>query len=74
MIHVKGFVSIATANFRNAGIRIAVITPATTEKKRIIFCEFRPIQSEKLLRRSISHLIAGDTERMIFALRSSIVI
>ena len=74
MIHVKGLVSIATASFKNAGIKIAVITPATTEKNLMILFWFLSIQSEKSFNLSINHFIAGPTERIIFALKSSIVI
>ena len=74
IIQVKGFVSIAMPNLIKAGINRAVIVPATTVKKRIMLFWFRSTQLEKSFNLSISHFIAGDTERMIFALKSSIVI
>ena len=74
IIQVKGLVSIAMPNFIKDGIKRAVIVPATTDKKRIILFWFLSIQFEKSFNLSISHFIAGDTDRIIFALKSSIVI
>ena len=74
IIQVKGLVSIAMPNFIKDGINRAVIVPATTDKKRIILFWFLSIQFEKSFNLSISHLIAGETDRIIFALKSSIVI